>query len=306
MEDISKEKESAEKEFELQKHKLWEHVEERLDRRTSRTRATFVFAVGVLGIIGIPSLFFALQSSVVSKVEQGIQEETKSMKDDLDRAYTELRRKLADCETMMDKWEKASEQLESEKKKLLSEYDAARKQTVSMIQEVRKTSRECICKARLAELDRALEEAWTDEQLNAEQYAKKLEIAVCRYQASMRVLGDSSIRPFLDVIDSRFLRATSAKDFKNIIKEAEIAVKLVINPTDDILAHYLLITAYILDPTEEDHTADIANTRSQLEAIMEKHKGFDLGGWEFDIALYREDKRDSITKLIDLIKTYVG
>ncbi len=67
----------------------------------------------------------------------------------------------------------------------------------------------------------------------------------------------------------------------------------------------MLITAYLLDP-KKNHEQDIAKSESQLEALLKKHKGFDLGGWRFDVDLYPGGKRDKIRELQKLIKSYSG
>lgn len=90
MAEISDSEKSAKREFELQKRELWEHIEERLDRRAARTRATIILVVALVSAVGISSLFFGLKGSIVSKVEGDIQEQTKFMRDRLTKDLGEL------------------------------------------------------------------------------------------------------------------------------------------------------------------------------------------------------------------------
>lgn len=92
MPEESIQKDSAEKsEFELQKHKIWEHVEERLDKRTSRLRSSFVFAIMLLGVLGIPSLFFTLKISTVNSVKTSIEKETATLRQSLMEEMDQLK-----------------------------------------------------------------------------------------------------------------------------------------------------------------------------------------------------------------------
>jgi len=99
--------------LELQKHRVWAHVEERLDKRTARSRAYIGLVAGLLGIIGIPSLYFALQSNVVETVKRDISRETQIISDRVAKTNANLQLKMSTLDAQLVESRKLSEEADS-------------------------------------------------------------------------------------------------------------------------------------------------------------------------------------------------
>ncbi len=141
MSEVSDHRNSAEQsESELQKHKLWEYIEERLDKRTARSRSTFVFAIALLGLIGIPSLFFVLKASVVDKVASDIREQTKILTERVTKNLTTLETTISGLEAQIEK----GRQLENE-------LDAHTKTAKSLVEDLAKSTTQAVALMKTSE-----------------------------------------------------------------------------------------------------------------------------------------------------------
>ena len=114
---------------ELLQHKVWEHVEERLDKRTARMRSTFVLIAGLLGIIGVPSLYFALQSNVVENIKSDIADQTRLITEQVAKENMRIQLQIATLDEKVKSVNSLLKQLDDQKKNLDARIVAAEQQS---------------------------------------------------------------------------------------------------------------------------------------------------------------------------------